>query len=337
VSVLPVGSGTGVGSMPGTDPRVAAEISVGETEFAFLPELPARGLGADMVGRAAVLLVDMPMDVAPSGYRLSGRPSGLSRRAKDFLAADLDAFEEAWERAGLVGTDRTVKVQACGPFTLAASVELGGGHKILRDEGAWSDLVESMAEGLRVHADDVQKRTGAKVVVQVDEPLIGRVIEGSIEPLTRFNIINPIPAAVVAEHYDNFISVVGRPVILHDCSSQVQWDLLSRSRFTAVGVDLAQIRTSDLDGIGQLLDEGREVVLGAVPTTAPDKELAAEQVAAHCAELTDRIGLSRKVLAEQIVISPACGLAGADASWATAALTLCGKAAQGLHADPTSV
>ena len=73
----------GVGSMPGTDPRVAAEISVGETEFAFLPELPARGLGADMVAAAAVLLlVDMPMDVAPSGYRLSGRQSGLSRRGQ---------------------------------------------------------------------------------------------------------------------------------------------------------------------------------------------------------------------------------------------------------------
>jgi len=337
VSILPAGSGTGVGSMPGTDPRVAAEISVGETEFAFLPELPARGLGADMVGRAAVLLVDMPMDVAPSGYRLSGRPSGLSRRARDFLAADLDAFEEAWERAGLTGTDRTVKVQACGPFTLAASVELAGGHKILRDEGAWSDLVESMAEGLRVHANDVSRRTGAKVVVQVDEPLIGRVIEGSIKPLTRFNIINPIPVQTVAEHYDNFISVVDRPVIMHDCSSRVQWDLAARSRFAAISVDLAQVRTADLDGIGLLLDEGREMVLGAVPATAPGKELAAEQVAADCAELIDRIGLSRKVLAEQIVISPGCGLAGADADWAQTALELSGKAAAGLHADPTSV
>ena len=56
MSSIPVGTGTGVGSMPGTDPLRAAEISVGECEFAFLPELPARGLGADMVGRAAALL-----------------------------------------------------------------------------------------------------------------------------------------------------------------------------------------------------------------------------------------------------------------------------------------
>lgn len=89
--------------MPGTDALRAAQISVGENEFSFLPELPGRGLGADMIGRAAALLVDMPMDYAASGYRLSARQSVMGRRSRDFLKADLDAFEEAWERAGLAG------------------------------------------------------------------------------------------------------------------------------------------------------------------------------------------------------------------------------------------
>ncbi|WP_207841104.1 vitamin-B12 independent methionine synthase [Williamsia soli] len=337
MSSIPVGTGSGVGSMPGLDPLRAAEISVGECEFAFLPELPARGLGADMVGRAAALLVDIPMDYAASGYRLSTRQSVMGRRSRDFLSADLDAFEEAWERAGLRGTERTVKVQACGPFTLAASVELTNGHKILHDRGAWTDLVDSLAEGLRVHADEVQKRTGSTVVVQIDEPMISRVIEGSVTPLTRFNIINPIPEQVLAEQFDNFMTVVARPVILHDCSADVPWNLLARTRFTGVSVDLAQIRTADLDGIGQLLDEGRDVIIGAVPGTAPDPVPAAEQVAASCAELTDRIGLSRKVLAEHVVVSPACGLAGADDEWAKRALGLCSTAAHGLLADPTAV
>lgn len=337
MSLLPVGTGTGVGSMPGTDALRAAQISVGENEFSFLPELPGRGLGADMIGRAAALLVDMPMDYAASGYRLSARQSVMGRRSRDFLKADLDAFEEAWERAGLAGEERFVKVQACGPFTLAASVELAGGHKILRDRGAWTDVVESMAEGLRVHADQVHKRTGAQVIVQIDEPMISRVIEGSIQPLTRFNVINPIPVQVLAEQFDEFISVIDRPVIMHDCSSDVPWDLLQRTRFTGVSVDLAQIRTSDLDGIGQLLDEGRDVILGAVPAIEPATVPAAEQIAKSCAEMTDRIGLSRTVLAEHVVISPSCGLAGADEEWAKTALALCSTAAQGLLADPTAV
>lgn len=323
--------------MPGTDPLRAAEISVGESEFAFLPELPDRGLGADMIGRAAALLVDMPMDFTASGYRLSARQSVMGRRSRDFLKADLDAFEEAWERAGLAGSDRFVKVQACGPFTLAASVELAGGHKILRDRGAWTDVVESMAEGLRVHVEQVRGRTGAQVIVQIDEPMISRVIDGSVQPLTRFNVINPIPVQVLAEQFDEFISVIGRPVIMHNCSPDVPWNLVARTKFAGVSVDLAQIRTSDLDGIGQLLDEGRDVILGAVPGTDPVTVPAAEQIASSCAELTDRIGLSRKVLAEQVLISPACGLAGADEKWAKTALALCSTAAQGLRADPTAV
>jgi methionine synthase II (cobalamin-independent) len=323
--------------MPGSDPVEAAGISLGECGLAFFPELPGRGLGADMVGRSAAILVDMPMDTVASGYRLSARRSSLNRRARDFLNADLDAFEEVWERTGMAAADRFVKVQACGPFTLSASVELPNGHKILHDVGAWTDLVESMAEGLRVHAADIHKRTGAQVIVQIDEPMISRVIEGSVEPLTRFDVNNPIPIAVLAEKFDGFIDVVDRPVVIHDCSAHVPWELLARTRFAAVSVDLAQIRTTDLDGIGQLLDEGRDVILGAVPTEAPAVELAAEQVAASCAALTDRIGLSRRVLSEQVVISPACGLAGAGAGWAKTALALCTTAAAGLLADPTAV
>jgi methionine synthase II (cobalamin-independent) len=117
----------------------------------------------------------------------------------------------------------------------------------------------------------------------------------------------------------------------------VPWNLLARTRFAGVSVDLAQIRTADLDGIGQLLDEGRDVIIGAVPGTAPEPSPAAEQIAASCAELTDRIGLSRKVLAEHVLISPACGLAGADEKWAKTSLALCSTAAQGLLADPNAV
>ncbi|HYZ67105.1 MAG TPA: methionine synthase, partial [Mycobacterium sp.] len=49
---------TGIGSWPGSSPREAAEIVVGELRsLPHLVELPARGVGADMIGRAAALLV----------------------------------------------------------------------------------------------------------------------------------------------------------------------------------------------------------------------------------------------------------------------------------------
>ena len=60
----------------------------------------------------------------------------MTRRAASLLEEDIDAFEEAWETAGLRGGDRPVKVQAPGPITLAVQLELTGGHRAITDEGA---------------------------------------------------------------------------------------------------------------------------------------------------------------------------------------------------------
>ena len=107
----------------------------------YLPELPARGVGADMVGRTAALLVELPVEVQPSGWRMSGRPGRDHHRAVDHLRRDLDALEE-------IGHDYTgpLKLQACGPWTLAASIELRHGDKMLSDPGAVRDLIGSLAQ-----------------------------------------------------------------------------------------------------------------------------------------------------------------------------------------------
>lgn len=326
----PTGVATGVGSMPGTDARAAAEIIAGEVGLVHLPELPARGLGADMIGRSAALLVDMPMDVTPSGYRLRSGGSTMGRGARDMLRIDIDALEEIWETRGLGGPDRWVKVQLCGPFTLAASVEIGGGHKALHDRGAWSDLVDSIAEGAATHAAEIRRRLGAQVLVQFDEPLLDRVIEGSIAPLSRLDVINPVPSLVVAEHIDALIDVVGGPVLLHHCGERFPWHTVAQTKLWGVSLDMAHVRSANLDGLGEFLDGGSVVALGAVPSTDPGRELPAEHVVASVTEIIDTIGLSHEVFADQMIITPACGLAGADAAWAKQALALATTVAQAL-------
>ena len=135
---------TGVGSWPGIAPRQAAEIVIGELhQLPHLVELPARGVGADLIGRAGALLVDIAIDTVPRGYRIAARPGAVMRRAASLLDEDVDALEEAWEKAGGPGSGRTVKVQAPGPVTLAASLELGGGHRAITDPGAVRDLTAS--------------------------------------------------------------------------------------------------------------------------------------------------------------------------------------------------
>ena len=140
---------TGIGSWPGTSPRQAAEVVIGELHtLAHLVELPSRGVGADMIGRAGALLIDIGIDTVPRGYRIAAGRNAVTRRAASLLDEDIDALEEAWEKAGLRGGTRTVKVQAPGPITLAAQLELPGGHRAITDPGALRDLAGSLAEGV---------------------------------------------------------------------------------------------------------------------------------------------------------------------------------------------
>lgn len=336
VSGLPGGVGTGVGSMPGTDARDAAAIVHGELDFAHLVELPARGLGADMIGRMAAVLVDLPMDTATQGYRLSARPSRLTRRAADLLHEDLDMAEEIWETAGFVGSGRPFKVAVAGPFTLAASVELRTGHKVLRDRGAVRDLIASCAEGVRELAAEVTRRLGAQVIVQLDEPMIGSVIDGTVRPLTRFDVLDAIPVVEVAEALAQLIGVIGRPAVLHDCGTP-RWDLLSRLPGVALSADVTAPSAADLDGIGELIDRGDTLLAGIVPAVGEDRHAHADTVAAALATLTDRIGLDRKVLAQNVIVTPTCGLAGASETWAKRALAICAQAGHLLGSDPDAL
>ena len=82
--------------MPGTDPAEAVRVVLGELpDLPFLPELPARGPHADLAGRTASLLADLPVDLQPTGWRLVSRESRDGRRARDLMSRDLDALEEA--------------------------------------------------------------------------------------------------------------------------------------------------------------------------------------------------------------------------------------------------
>src|ERR1700731_1225190 len=141
--------------MPGTDPAEAMRVVAGELpDFPYLPELPDRGPGADLTGRTAALLVDMPAEVTPRGWRLAERPGRDLNRARSMLASDLDVLEEV-----LQDFEGPLKIQLCGPWTLAATLELTRTMNVaLADPGAVADLTASLAEGAAAHAADVAKR-----------------------------------------------------------------------------------------------------------------------------------------------------------------------------------
>lgn len=338
-SGLPAGIATGVGSWPGTDPREAATVIVGElTGLPHLVELPARGVGADMVGRASALLVDMRFDTTPRGYRLAARPGSVSRRANDLLRTDLDALQEAWENAGLRGSGRPVKVQAAGPLTLAAQVELAGGHRVLTDRGAVRDLAESLAEGLAAHIAEVGSRLEAEVVLQLDEPSLGAVLAGSLRGASVLNTVAAVPEPEALAILETVLASQGVPTMVHSCASPPPLAFLRQTSAAALGFDLAAVSgTAGLDALGEALDGGKQLVLGLVPTARPATAPTWREIAEPGARMVDRLGFPRADLARRITVSPACGLAAAPLSWARDALRLAVDTAKAFAQDPESL
>ena len=153
--------------MPGTNPADAMRVVAGELpDFPHLPELPDRGPGADLTGRTAALLVDIAAEVTPRGWRIAERPGRDLSRARTMLSTDLDVMEEV-----LDGFRGPLKIQLCGPWTLAATLELPRTLNVaIADPGAVADLTASLAEGAAAHVAEIAKRVpGARLVVQFDE------------------------------------------------------------------------------------------------------------------------------------------------------------------------
>jgi hypothetical protein len=323
----PRGAATGVGSLPGTDIAEAQRVVLGELpDLPHLPELPARGPGADLIGRSAGLLVGLPVELYAARWRAAGRAGLDLRRTLDLLERDLDQMTD--QADGYTGP---FKVQSAGPWTLAAEIDLPIGGRMLRDPGAVRDLTGSLAEGLAGHVAEVRARVpGASVVLQLDEPSLPAVLAGRVPTESGFSVLPPVESATAAESLRTVVEAAGVPVIVHCCAPGVPVDLVRSAGAAAVGLDLALV--TDLDPLGEALDAGLGLLAGAVPTTVPDggPPPSSAEVADRVRELWSRLGFPLSTVADQVVVTPACGLAGATAEYARAALRACREAGQRL-------
>jgi hypothetical protein len=358
------GSATGIGSMPGTNPAEAMRVIVGELpDFPHLPEVPDRGPGADLTGRTAALLVDIAVEVTPRGWRIAERPGRDLARARSMLSSDLDVLEEVLE-----GFGGPVKVQLCGPWTLAATLELPHTMNVaIADPGAVADLTASLAEGAAAFAADVAKRVpGARLVVQFDEPALPAVAEGMVPTASGLSRLAAVEPHTLQERLEQVIASTHAYTIVHCCARSVPFGLIRAAGADGVAFDLGQLRRGDEDGVAESAEAGMGLLAGAVPAV-PDQAAGgvggasgssgragglsgssgsagaasgpsgssgpgggsseARETAERIIRFWRRLGLSLATCAEQAVITPACGLAGASPAQARAALTRCHQAA----------
>ncbi|MFV2100497.1 methionine synthase [Micromonospora sp. LOL_024] len=323
------GVATGMGSLPGTDIAEAQRVVLGELPaLPHLPELPARGPGADLIGRTGGLLVELPVEVYTGRWRVANRPGRDLRRARDLMERDLDQLaEQAEQYAG------PFKIQAAGPLTLAASIELPIGGRLLRDPGAVRDLAGSLAEGLRGHVEAVTRRLPrASVLLQLDEPSLPEVLAGRIPTESGLGTHRPVGAGEARSLLSTVVEATGVPTVVHCCAPEVPLELLRCTGAVGVALDLSLI--TELDPLGEALDAGFGLLAGTAPTTASaGRAPTSAEVADQVRTLWDRLGFPRRRLAEQVVITPACGLAGATSEYARAVLAACRDAGRRLSEE----
>ncbi|MFF9899920.1 methionine synthase [Streptomyces longispororuber] len=328
------GRATGVGSMPGGDAREAAKTVTGTfaepgAGMPHLAELPARGPGADMIGRTTGMLVELYARVEPSGWRVGDRPGRDTRRAVAWLGEDLDALEEFTQ-----GYEGPLKVQVVGPWTLAAALELRNGEAMLSDPGACRDLTGSLAEGLRAHLAQVRRRVpGARLVLQLDEPSLTAVLRGRIRTASQYRTHRAVDRQIVESALRDVMAVHDGPVVVHSCAPDVPFALLRRAGADGLSFDFSLLTERDDEVLGEAVEAGAKLFAGVVPgTEGPLSDPAGSVMGVRT--LWRRLGLNPGLLADAVAVTPSCGLAGASPAYARAALAHCVRAARSLADNP---
>jgi len=301
-----------MGSWPGTDVReilgvvrdLLADPGDGADGLPYLPELPDRGPGADLVGRGLGMLVDLPVDLQPSGWRLTDRPGRDLTRTTAYLRQDLDELAEAFE-----GWTGRLKIQVAGPWTLAASTWLPRGERVVSDPGATRDLIDSLAEGVRAHAAAVQRLLpGASLTLQVDEPFLPAVIDGRLPTASGYGLVRAVGAQDALVGLQTVLGAAPEASrsLVHCCAPDAPIVLLRRTG-ADLAVDTTLLGPRGWEGVAVGIEDGMTLYAGCVPTdgTVPRPRAVADRLVERWRDL----GMPVARLAD-LVVSPACGLAG---------------------------
>ncbi len=316
--------------MPGEDIDEVMRIVAGELpDFVYLPELPARGPGAAMTGRGIAIVSELGFDLQPAGWRLTGAGSADQRRARSLLDRDLDALE-----IHALGYAGPLKVQVVGPWTLAATVERPKGDRLLADVGARRELAQALAEGVAEHVREVARRVpGASIVLQLDEPALPAVLAGRVPTASGFHrhrSVDAPPADEALRWVLDAAREAGASTVAHCCAAEPPIELLRNAGTDAVSVDLTLLSAGALDALGEVLDGGSTAYLGVLPTVAGTTPLSDRPVVESVRRTCDMLGFDPEELGDRLVLTPACGLAGASPSYAVEVMRILRRAASAL-------
>lgn len=305
---------SGTGPWPGTDPLEAQQTVVGD--LTDLPDgieglpwtvrLPARGPYGTLAAHALGLLVDMPSDLGPHGWRLADRPGLDANRLASARRADLDALAVAAH-----GYEGPLVVPVSGPLTLAASVYLARGDRAVGDPGAVAELVESLAAGVTEHLAAVARSVpGARPTVLLHEPLLAQVVAGVLPSFSGYARLRAVPAPVASEHLARVVRLLrdggAGSVVLHVGTGAPAVGAARGAQADALGIDVAGLDERWWETIAEAVEGGTRLWAGVPqPATSQCAGPDVRGVADAVLRGWERVGLERAGLRDVVLLAPA--------------------------------
>jgi hypothetical protein len=180
-----------------------------------------------------------------------------------------------------------------------------------------------------VHIAEVAARTGAQVLVQLDEPTLPAVLAGTLPTASGYGTVRSVGRNEAQDALRDLVTGLGVPVVVHCCADRPPVRLLADIGAAGIGIDATRPVFSGgtalpaaLDTLGEVWDSGTPLLLGLVPALDPGRPVTSRDLARPAFDLADRLGFDRSRLATLAVPTTTCGLAGATPTWARRALAL---------------
>jgi len=320
--VLEPGLATAIGSLPHTDPWLAAEVVLRELpDLPAVPQLPGRDPREGMLAQWLGALPEV--EIAPDG---SVRVAGVSNEAPvcsvtpeahSGLLALLDVCNERGVAPG------RLKVQVTGPLTLGTALVHAGVDPVPAFRRsfvlatAWATAIQQLV---------ARRVPGAALVLVFDEPGLVQWSRGTA-PLEREVAIDVLSGALAAVDCISGVHVCGDGDL----------GLALESGPDVLGVEVADRVIDEAVALEHFLGGEGWIAWGAIPTDRP----VGDSVEPHWRRLLElwralaARGCDPETLRSRALVTPACGLAGYGATQAERMLGLTRQLADRLR-DPAS-
>jgi hypothetical protein len=319
---LTAGVATGIGSLPHTDPRAAADFVLDRLpDLPAIPSLPQRSPAESMLGQAAVGVPGVA--VTDAGFLVVDRPR-LDPEAEIVTDLDHDAF--GGFRAFLTaaaGLRQPVKWQLTGPLTLGVALVHAGAPAPL----AFALARRAVQTHLRTLNHAVASALpGCPQVVVLDEPAMSGLMQPGfpIDPDGAIDLVSGALAAI-----DTDADALGG---VHCCGPS-DWPAILATGPGILSLPVRPDLTAVAGYLTEFLDGGGWIAWGVVPTDGP----LAPTVERYWRDLAElwcslvQAGCDPGRLRRQAIVTPECGLGLHDEAAAAHVLELVDAVADRVH------